>query len=193
MNYHNITKDDMLNGEGLRTVLWVAGCNHKCPGCQNPVTWDPKGGLPFDEKAKNELFSYLDCEYCSGLTLSGGDPLYPQSRWDILALLRDFRLRYLDSKTVWIYTGYRMNELLLNALNKNNPIHDILKLTDVIVDGPYLELERNTKRLWVGSDNQLIWRHNWIEGSPWLADGKEYQKSLSEEYKEDPLCNSCDS
>ena len=55
MRYHNITKDDMLNGEGLRTVLWVAGCSHNCPGCHNPVTWDVRGGLPFDEAAKEEL------------------------------------------------------------------------------------------------------------------------------------------
>ena len=52
MRYHNITKEDMLNGDGLRTVLWLAGCSHACPGCQNPVTWDVKGGLPFDEEAK---------------------------------------------------------------------------------------------------------------------------------------------
>ncbi len=59
MRYHNITKEDMLNGDGLRTVLWLAGCSHACPGCQNPVTWDVKGGLPFDEAAKEELFEAL--------------------------------------------------------------------------------------------------------------------------------------
>ena len=57
MRYHNITKDDMLNGEGLRVVLWVAGCSHGCKNCQNPITWDPNGGLPFDEAAKAEIFA----------------------------------------------------------------------------------------------------------------------------------------
>lgn len=52
MRYHNITKDDMLNGDGLRVVLWVAGCGHHCKGCQNPITWDPNGGIPFDDAAK---------------------------------------------------------------------------------------------------------------------------------------------
>ena len=52
MRYHNITHDDMLNGDGLRVVLWVAGCTHCCKGCQNPLTWDPDGGLEFDEAAK---------------------------------------------------------------------------------------------------------------------------------------------
>lgn len=76
MRYHNITKDDMLNGEGLRTVLWVAGCSHHCPQCHNPVTWDINGGLVFDEQAKEELFEELKKDYVSGVTFSGGDPLH---------------------------------------------------------------------------------------------------------------------
>ena len=76
MRYHNITKDDMLNGDGLRVVLWVAGCGHHCKGCQNPITWDPNGGIPFDDAAKAEIFEQLDKDYISGITFSGGDPLY---------------------------------------------------------------------------------------------------------------------
>ena len=75
MRYHNITKDDMLNGDGLRAVLWVAGCTHKCKGCHNPVTWDIEGGIPFDEAAKEELFEALKPDYITGVTFSGGDPL----------------------------------------------------------------------------------------------------------------------
>ena len=73
MRYHNITKDDMLNGDGLRAVLWLAGCEHHCKGCQNPITWDPKGGIEFDEAAKAELFELLEKDYISGITFSGGD------------------------------------------------------------------------------------------------------------------------
>ena len=76
MRYHNITKDDMLNGDGLRTVLWVAGCDHGCKGCQNPVTWDPNSGLEFDEAAKEEIFEQLNQSYIAGVTFSGGDPLW---------------------------------------------------------------------------------------------------------------------
>ena len=65
----------MLNGDGLRVVLWVAGCTHGCKECQNPVTWDPNGGLLFDERAKEELFEQLEKSYISGITYSGGDPL----------------------------------------------------------------------------------------------------------------------
>ena len=88
MRYHNITKDDMLNGDGLRVVLWMAGCSHCCYKCQNPVTWDPDGGLLFDEAAKEELFAELGKSYISGITFSGGDPLYLGSRLDLLELIK---------------------------------------------------------------------------------------------------------
>ena len=65
----------MLNGDGLRTVLWVAGCSHHCPECQNPITWDANGGILFDEAAKQELFAELEKDYVAGITFSGGDPL----------------------------------------------------------------------------------------------------------------------
>ena len=58
MNYHNITHDDMNNGDGLRVVLWVSGCSHKCKNCQNPQTWNSDSGILFDEDAKNEIFNY---------------------------------------------------------------------------------------------------------------------------------------
>ena len=73
MRYHNITTDDMLNGDGLRTVLWVAGREHRCRGCHNPITWDIDGGIPFDEAAEQELFEKLSADYISGITFSGCD------------------------------------------------------------------------------------------------------------------------
>ncbi|MEI3006705.1 MAG: 4Fe-4S cluster-binding domain-containing protein [Ruminococcus bicirculans (ex Wegman et al. 2014)] len=74
MNYHNITKDDMLNGDGLRTVLWVSGCNHHCKNCQNPQTWNRDSGIPFDFDTIFEICNQLDKSYISGITFSGGDP-----------------------------------------------------------------------------------------------------------------------
>ena len=94
MRYHNITKDDMLNGDGLRVVLWVSGCNHCCEECQNPITWDPNGGIPFNQEAKEELFKELGKSYVSGITLSGGDPLHPANRLDIRALLHEIREKF---------------------------------------------------------------------------------------------------
>ena len=89
MKFHNITTDDMLNGDGLRTVLWVSGCSHHCKGCQNPITWDPHVGVEFDEKAKEELFEKLEPDYISGLTLSGGDPLFEYNRENLVRCSSD--------------------------------------------------------------------------------------------------------
>ena len=94
MRYHNITKEDMLNGDGLRTVLWLAGCSHACPGCQNPVTWDVKGGLPFDEEAKQELFEALAPSWISGVTFSGGDPLHWQNRKEVGNLIEEIHEKF---------------------------------------------------------------------------------------------------
>ena len=105
MRYHNITHDDMLNGDGLRVVLWVAGCDHCCKGCQNPSTWDPEGGLLFDDAAKQEIFEQLDKSYISGLTFSGGDPLFSSNRTAVRQLAEEIKAKYPD-KTIWLYTGF---------------------------------------------------------------------------------------
>ena len=96
MNYHNITKDDMLNGEGLRVVLWLSGCTHRCPGCHNPQTWDVTSGIPFDAEAKAEIFTELDKDYISGITFSGGDPLHPSSINEVGQLIKEIKERYPD-------------------------------------------------------------------------------------------------
>ena len=70
----------MLNGEGLRVVLWLAGCSHHCHACQNPITWDANDGLVFDDAAKKEIFDELEKDWCSGITFSGGAPLYLDNR-----------------------------------------------------------------------------------------------------------------
>ena len=111
MRYHNITKADMLNGEGLRVVLWVSGCSHHCHACQNAVTWNPNDGLVFDDTAKKEIFDELQYDWCSGITLSGGDPLFLGNREEIAKLVLEIRNRFKD-KTIWLYTGYTFEELL---------------------------------------------------------------------------------
>ena len=146
MRYHNITKDDMLNGDGLRVVLWVAGCNHCCPECQNPVTWDPNGGLPFGEAERKEIFAELDKDYVSGITFSGGDPLHPANITEVTALAREIREKYPD-KTIWLYTGFLWEDI------KDLPF---LKYVDVLVDGPFVEAEKDVTLHWKGSANQRV-------------------------------------
>lgn len=146
MHYHNITKDDMLNGDGLRVVLWVAGCAHACPGCHNPETWEADSGIPFDQAAKDELFAELEKDYISGVTFSGGDPLFPGNRETVGALCREIRQRFPD-KTIWMYTGYRWEQISELA---------ILDTVDLLVDGRFEQALADTALHWRGSANQRL-------------------------------------
>lgn len=146
MRYHNITKDDMLNGDGLRTVLWVSGCNHNCKECHNPITWDIRGGIPFDMAAKEELFAELEKPYISGITLSGGDPLHPDNREDIGKLVDEICDRF-PNKTIWLYTGYDWEEI------SQLPF---IRKVDVVVDGEFVAALKDNKLHWKGSSNQRV-------------------------------------
>ena len=146
MRFHNITKDDMLNGDGLIVVLWVSGCNHCCQGCQNPITWDPNGGLLFDQKAKEEVMRELDKEYISGITFSGGDPLHPRNLSEVTELAKEIRERY-PRKTIWLYTG-SMWEEIQNL--------EIVRYLDILVDGEFIAEKLDKTLHWKGSANQRV-------------------------------------
>ena len=146
MRYHNITKDDMLNGDGLRVVLWVAGCEHRCPNCQNPVTWDINGGLEFDDSAKKEVFDELEKDYISGITLSGGDPLHTLNRKDTGALIEEIAEKF-PNKTIWVYSGYEWQDV------KDLPF---MKYVDILVDGEFVEKMKDNRIPWRGSSNQKV-------------------------------------
>lgn len=154
MRYHNITKADMLNGEGLRVVLWVSGCSHHCHACQNALTWDPNDGLVFDEDAKKEIFDELEKDWCSGITLSGGDPLFLGNREEVAKLILEIRDKFKD-KTIWLYTGYTFEELLVQKENDNN-LDIILNNIDVLLDGKFILKLADIKLHYVGSSNQYI-------------------------------------
>lgn len=146
MKYHNITKDDMLNGDGLRVVLWVSGCEHGCDQCHNQITWNPNEGLDFDEHAKKEIFDLLDKDYISGITLSGGDPLYPSNREEIGKLINEIKQKY-PHKTIWLYTGYNYEQI--SDL-------DFIKNVDVLVDGKFMIQLFDPQLHWKGSANQRV-------------------------------------
>ena len=103
MNYHDIAKDNMVNGDGIRVVLFESGCTHQCTGCQNPQTWDKNSGIKFDDAAKQELFEALRKPYIDCITFSGGDPLATFNRDETLSLIREIKEKMPD-KTVWVYT-----------------------------------------------------------------------------------------
>lgn len=146
MRYHNITKDDMLNGDGLRVVLWVSGCTHACKGCHNPVTWDPEDGLVFDEDARQEIYAELEKDYVSGITFSGGDPLHEANIREVTALAKEIKEKYPE-KTVWLYTGSVWDQIR----------HlEVVQYVDVLVDGEFQEDKKDSTLHWKGSMNQLV-------------------------------------
>ena len=150
MNYHNITHDDMSNGDGLRVVLWLAGCEHHCNGCQNPITWNPDDGLRFDDRAKFEIFKELEKKYVAGITFSGGDPLHENNAEGVLKLIKEIRQKF-PNKTIWLYTGYRMEEL--TGVRK-----EVAHSCDVVVDGKFIKELADVNYPWAGSTNQKVWR-----------------------------------
>ncbi len=158
MNYHNIVKDDMRNGVGLRITLFVSGCKHHCVGCHNPQTWNPESGIPFDEDAMNELKEDLNKDYIDGITFSGGDPLFETNRETIGKIAE-----YVKSigKTIWLYTGYRLKESEDNTFYFTNGMGDDFVIPwfdkiDVLVDGPFdIELLDQSYH-WAGSRNQRV-------------------------------------
>lgn len=152
VNYHNISKDDMNNGDGIRVVLWVAGCEHHCPECQNPQTWDYNSGIPFDDSAILEIHHELNKDYISGITFSGGDPLAPENCKEVLRLIRYIK-NCFPEKTIWVYTGYKYEQLMFEG--KYAPTQ-ILKAIDVLVDGRYKKDKRDVSLKWRGSKNQRV-------------------------------------
>lgn len=171
MNYHNITYPDMNNGDGLRVVLWLSGCSHCCYNCQNPQTWDANRGIPFDESAKEELFRELGKDYISGLTLTGGDPLFENNLDDVLNLVNEIRLSFGTLKTIWLYTGYQWDDIWCNdtvlrekyaldyykkVSNDINKRQKIINLCDVLIDGRYINSKQDITLKWRGSSNQRV-------------------------------------
>lgn len=151
MNYHDIKKCDMLNGDGIRVSLWVSGCNHNCNQCQNPQTWNINSGIPFDEEAEKELLEALEKNYISGITFTGGDPLHENNLECVLNLVNKIRL-LMPNKTIWLYTGYTLTECLSHPTRQ-----EIISKCDIIVDGRYVDELKDITLKWRGSSNQKIW------------------------------------
>lgn len=150
MNYHNITHDDMNNGDGLRVVLWVAGCSHHCKDCHNSVTWNPADGIPFSLQDKEELYRELEKEYIAGITFSGGDPLHPDNRDAVDNLMQAVKRDFPD-KTIWVYTGYTWEEV-----TQSQKMAAMMQSVDVLVDGRFVAELKDVTYPWAGSTNQRV-------------------------------------
>ena len=156
----------MNNGDGLRVVLWLSGCSHHCYNCQNPQTWNPDNGIQFDKLAKQEIFNELSKDYISGITFSGGDPLHENNLDEVLKLVQEIRISFPE-KSIWLYTGYNF-DLLNSKYNeyKYTPFAanadewltrwEIISNVNVLVDGEYIDEQRDLTKKWAGSSNQRV-------------------------------------
>lgn len=144
-----IQYDSIVDGEGMRAVLWTQGCPHKCPGCHNPITHDFDGGFITDvEFLKEELSANM--KYQDGITLSGGDPFMQVSA--VLEIAKHVKSL---GKNVWAYTGFTF-EKLLEISEKNPRMLELLNNIDVLVDGKFIQEEKSLDLYYKGSRNQRI-------------------------------------
>lgn len=163
MNYHNITYPDQNNGDGLRIVLWVAGCEHHCTNCQNQQTWSPQSGIRFDKNAMNEILNELKKDYISGITFSGGDPLHPQNVQNVLEIVDEIRVSY-PTKNIWLYTGYTWEQIMHPVITDINSEQlkmlqmrkELVSKCNVLIDGRYVDELRDISLHWRGSSNQRV-------------------------------------
>ena len=158
MNYCEIKRSDIANGEGIRTTLFVSGCRNKCKNCFQPQTWDFNYGSPFTDEVKQMLFDTFDNPVVRGLTILGGEPMEPENQEGLLPFLREFKMRF-PNKDVWLFTGNLYEELtgLMGEHYKHLPItEELLSYVDILVDGRYIEEEHRIGLRFRGSANQRI-------------------------------------
>ncbi len=151
MNITNIKYFSTVNGTGVRTAVFVAGCNLHCDGCFNNGAWSFDVGKGLSLELIDKILDSIEPEYISGLSILGGEPLDPKNQSGVAKLIEKFRQRFGDKKTIWLWTGYEYD-----AVPLYEHIFYILNNVDVIVDGPFIARKKDLKLPYRGSSNQRI-------------------------------------
>ena len=156
MNYGNIKKYDIANGEGVRISLFVSGCTNHCKNCFQPETWDFAYGKPYTKETEAEILDFLKNDFCKGLSLLGGDPFEFSNQEELVQLCKKAKELY-PKKDIWAWTGFILDQDLLDGGRRHGPVTDeFLSYIDVLVDGRF-ELElRDTSLRFRGSSNQRL-------------------------------------
>lgn len=157
MNYCNIKKYDIANGEGVRTTLFVSGCTNHCEHCFQPETWDFDYGQRFTKEVEDEIIKSLEPYYVNGLTLLGGEPFEPKNQPALTEFLRRVR-KEMPNKSVWCFTGFTLDGELLKdgAYPRTEYTDEMLSMIDVLVDGRFVNSLKNISLRFRGSSNQRV-------------------------------------
>lgn len=156
MNYASIKKTDIANGTGVRVSLFVSGCTHHCSGCFNEETWDFSYGKEFTDQTEDELLQALSFPHIAGLSLLGGEPFEPGNQQSLLPFLKKVKDCYPE-KNIWCYTGYLFDrELLKESRARCKYTDEMLSLIDILVDGEFIQEEKDISLKFRGSKNQRI-------------------------------------
>ena len=156
MNYAEIKKTDIANGEGVRVSLFVSGCRRGCKNCFNKIAWDFGYGKPFTEEVEEEIIAALSPSYIAGLTLLGGDPMEPENQRALLPFVKKVRAR-LPQKNIWCYTGYTFGDGAIEEPQANCEVtRELISLFDVLVDGRFEESLKDIRLKFRGSSNQRV-------------------------------------
>ena len=156
MNYGNIKKYDIANGEGVRISLFVSGCTNHCKNCFQPETWDFAYGKPYTKETEAEILDFLKNDFCKGLSLLGGDPFEFSNQEELVQLCKKAKELY-PKKDIWAWTGFILDQDLLDGGRRHGPMTDeLLSYIDVLVDGPFVEEKKNIQLAFRGSENQRV-------------------------------------
>ena len=168
MRFASMRNLDISNGEGVGVSLFVQGCDRHCFNCFNPDTWDFNGGKEWTEETKNKFIKLIDRPYINRISVLGGEPLAEQNLDEVLSLIKEIRISF-PKKTIWLYTGFEWNSLIAKICQPTFPDekfeHDrnihmkrqkIISNVDILVDGEYIDEQRDITLKWRGSSNQRV-------------------------------------
>ncbi|MDY5986829.1 anaerobic ribonucleoside-triphosphate reductase activating protein [Sporofaciens sp. SGI.106] len=156
MYYGNIKKYDIADGPGVRVSLFVSGCRHHCKGCFNSETWDFNFGQPYTQETEQEILEALKPPYITGFTLLGGEPFEPENQVVLVKLLRKIR-EFYPKLNIWCYSGYLYDvDMIEGGRAYTDVTKEMLSYIDTLVDGPFIEAEKDLRLKFRGSRNQRI-------------------------------------
>ena len=155
MHYAEVKYFDVANGPGIRVSLFVSGCPHACPGCFNEIAWNYEYGEKYTEEVEEKILKAVSKAEIQGLSLLGGEPLYPANLHALLPLLRKMKER-LPKKDIWCYSGYTYEELLSREGKEKKELDELFSYLTVLVDGRFIEAEKDITLLFRGSKNQRL-------------------------------------